>query len=58
MLFRSGDSGKFNQISPVTFAGIEDAELITTEIKHDSFRDLKNIIEITKKQEKQERSTP
>ncbi len=53
-----GDSGKFNQISPVTFAGIEDAELITTEIKHDSFRDLKNIIEKTKKQEKQERSTP
>ncbi|TGY96043.1 DeoR/GlpR transcriptional regulator [Petralouisia muris] len=52
-----GDSGKFNQISPVTFAGIEDAELVTTEIKHDSFQDLTNIIETTKKQEKQERST-
>lgn len=44
-----GDSAKFNQISPVTFAGIEDAELITTEIRHDSFRDLKNIIETTVK---------
>lgn len=43
------DSAKFNQISPVTFAGIEDAELITTEIKHGSFQDLKNIMEVTKK---------
>lgn len=40
------DDSKFNQISPVTFAGIEDAKLITTEIKHDSFRDLTNIIEV------------
>ena len=44
-----GDPAKFNQIAPVTFAGIEDAELITTEIRHDSFRDLKNIMETTVK---------
>ncbi len=40
------DSSKFNQISPITFAGIEDAELITLEVKHGGFQDLKNIIEV------------
>ena len=40
------DTSKFNQISPITFAGIEDAELVTTEVKHESFRDLANIITV------------
>ena len=40
------DSTKLNQISQVTFAGIEDAELITTEVNHESFLDLMNIIAV------------
>ncbi|MCI8483195.1 MAG: DeoR/GlpR transcriptional regulator [Lachnospiraceae bacterium] len=52
-----GDPGKFQQISPVTFAGIEDADLITTEITEDSYRDLSNIIEIKNERKRRERKT-
>lgn len=40
------DSNKFNQISPVTFAAFEDAVIITAEIKHNSYKGAKNIIEL------------
>ena len=40
------DSTKFNQISPVTFAGIEDAEVITSELTQEGYGDLDHIIEV------------
>ena len=43
------DSTKFDQISYVTFARLEDAKLITTQVKYDSFRGLEHIIEVGKK---------
>lgn len=40
------DAEKFNQISPVTFAAFEDAVIITTQIKSNSFKGARNIIEV------------
>lgn len=46
------DPAKFNQISPVTFAGFEDAVIITTQIRINGFKDAENIMEINKKEQR------
>ena len=40
------DPEKFNQISPVTFADLDAATVITTEVKNSNFKDVGNIIEL------------
>lgn len=42
------DSEKFNKVSPITFAAFEDAIILTTEVRGNSFKGEKNIIEINK----------
>lgn len=42
------DAEKFHQISPITFAAFEDAVIITTEVRKNSFKRDRNIIEVSK----------
>lgn len=42
------DSSKFEQISPVTFAGFEDARIITDHLKNSKYRKYRHITEVIK----------
>lgn len=47
--FVLGDSTKFNQISPVTFAKFEDVQIITTVLADSKYKEFNNILEVAEK---------
>ena len=40
------DESKFNQVSPVTFGGFEDAIIITRNLKNNEYKKYKNVKEV------------
>ncbi|SFR69556.1 DeoR/GlpR family DNA-binding transcription regulator [Anaeromicropila populeti] len=44
-----GDSSKFNQLSPITFADFTRAKVITTIVKDDNYKNCSNILEVDAK---------
>lgn len=43
-----GDSSKFSQISPISFAEFQQAEIITTRVKEQKYKNCSNIVEVGK----------